>query len=96
MRDEELVKPIRITPYCEGRIAARKVERELVEQVVRSPEQIMPDADDPARQIYQSRFVDGQGRPKLLRVVLEEMVNEIIAVTVYPTSQIERYWKTEP
>ena len=90
------VKPIRITPYCEGRIAARKVDRELVEQVIRSPEQIVPDADDDARQIYQSHFVDGQGRPKLLRVVVEEMVDEIIAVTVYPASQIERYWKIEP
>ena len=90
------MKPIRITDYCEGRIIARKLERAWVEQVIRSPEQIVPDRDDVNRQIYQSRFVDGQGRPKLLRVVVEEMADEIVAVTVYPASQIERYWKDEP
>ena len=90
------MKPIRITDYCEGRIIARKLERAWVEQVIRSPEQIVPDRDDVNRQIHQSRFVDGQGRPKLLRVVVEEMADEIVAVTVYPASQIERYWKDEP
>ena len=90
------MKPIRITDYCEGRIAARKLDHELVGQVIRAPEQIVSDRDDVNRQIYQSRFVDGKGRAKLLRVVVEEMLDEIIAVTVYPTSQIERYWKDAP
>jgi uncharacterized protein YuzE len=40
--------------------------------VIRSPEQIVPDADDPNRQIRQSRFRDDQGREKLLRIVVEE------------------------
>jgi hypothetical protein len=38
--------------------------------VIRSPEQIVPDADDPNRQIRQSRFRNGQGREKLLRIVV--------------------------
>ncbi len=76
------MKPIRIHVYCEGRIVARKLDRILVEQVIRSPEQTVPDEDDPDRQIHQSRFRDGQGREKLLRVVIEENEDEIVAVTV--------------
>jgi hypothetical protein len=87
------MKPIRITGYCEGRIAARKLDRDLVEKVIRSPEQIVPDEDDPNRQIHQSRFHDNSGRQKLLRIVVEENEGEIVAVTVYPVSQFKRYWK---
>ncbi len=65
------MKPIRITDYCDGRIIARKLDRKLVEKVIRSPGQIVPDADDPNRQIHQSRFRDDQGREKLLRIVVE-------------------------
>ena len=52
------MKLIRITGYCDGRIAVRKLNRQLVEAVIRSPEQIVPDADNPKGQIYQSRFHD--------------------------------------
>jgi hypothetical protein len=90
------MKPIRITGYCEGRIIARKLDRNLVEKVVRSPEQIVPDAGDPNRQIHQSRFRDDQGVEKLLRIVVEENKAEIVAVTVYPVSQFKRYWKSAP
>ena len=87
------MKPIRITDYCDGRIVARKLNHELVEKVIRSPEQIVPDDDDPNRQIHQSRFSDADGREKLLRIVVEENKDEIVAVTVYPVSQFKRYWK---
>jgi hypothetical protein len=42
-----------------------------VEAVIRSPEQIVPDADDPKREIYQSRFRDLKDKQKLLRIVVE-------------------------
>ena len=90
------MKPIRITDYCDGRIIARKLDRKLVEKVIRSPEQIVPDADDPNRQIHQSRFLDDQSVEKLLRIVVEENKAEIVAVTVYPVSQFKRYWKGAP
>ena len=88
------MKPIRITDYCDGRIAARKLDRKLVEQVIRAPEPIVPDADDPNRQIHQSRFRDDLGREQLLLIVVEENKAEIVAVTVYPVSQFKRYWKS--
>lgn len=90
------MKPIRITDYCAGRIVARKLDRDQVKKVIRSPEQIVPDDDDPNRQIHQSRFSDDQGREKLLRIVVEENKDEIVAVTVYPATQFKRYWKGTP
>ena len=87
------MKPIRITDYCAGRIVARKLARQQVEAVIRSPEQIVPDDDDPNRQIHQSRIIDVHGREKLLRIVVEENKNEIVAVTVYSATQFKRYWK---
>jgi hypothetical protein len=87
------LKPIRITDYCEGRIVARKLDCALVEQVIRSPEQVVPDEDDPNRQIHQSRFRDVKGVEKLLRIVVEENKDEIVAVTVYSASKFKRYWK---
>jgi hypothetical protein len=90
------MKPVRITGYCEGRIAARKLNRQLVEAVIRAPEQIVPHADDPKREIYQSCFRDVKGKQKLLRIVIEENEDEIVAVTAYPTSQLRRYWKGAP
>ncbi len=89
------MKPVRIPPYCLGRIEARHVDRELVERVIRSPEQVVPDRDDPRRRIHQSRFVDAKGRERLLRVVVEEHADEMVAVTVYPASEFKRYWKRE-
>ena len=56
----ESVKPIRITDYCDSRIIARKLDRKLVEKVIRSPDKIVLDADDPNRQIHQNRFLDDQ------------------------------------
>jgi hypothetical protein len=55
----------------------------------------VPDDDDNEREIYQSHFIDSKGKLKLLRVVVEETADELVVVTVYPTSQIRRYWKDD-
>jgi hypothetical protein len=67
-----------------------------MEAVIRAPEQVVPDADDPKREIYQSRFRDVKRKQKLLRIVVEEKEDEIVAVTAYPTSQLRRYWRGAP
>ena len=90
------MKRIRVTDYCLNRISARRLDVNFVEEVIRSPEQIVQDDDDPNRRIYQSRFVDTKGKTKLLRVIVEENKDEIVGITVYPASQFERYWKDEP
>lgn len=87
------MKPIRITPHATERITARKLNSDVVEATVHHPQQIVPDEDDKNRQIFQSLFTDKKGKQKLLRVVVEETQNEIAVITVYPTSQIIKYWR---
>lgn len=87
------MKPIRITPHAKERINARKLNTKLVNTTIRNPEQIVPDEDDISQRIYQSVFIDTKGTRKLLRVVVEETKAEIIVITVYPTSQIKKYWR---
>ncbi|MBI5214632.1 MAG: DUF4258 domain-containing protein [Ignavibacteriae bacterium] len=86
------MKPIRFSLHAEERLAARKLRHSTIEQVVRNPEQIVPDEDDINRQIHQS-LIEESGKQKLLRVIVEEDSSEIVVITVYSTSQITRYWK---
>ena len=85
------MKPIRYTKHALNRIKKRNISVKIVEQVIREPEQIVPDLDDINREIYQSIYIDHNDKTKLLRVVIEEKHAEFVIVTVYPTSQIERY-----
>jgi len=87
------MKPICITPHANERINARQLNSKLVNATVCNPEQIVADEDNINRQIYQSVFKDKKGKLKLLRVVVEETEEEIIVITVYPTSQIKKYWR---
>lgn len=86
------MKPIRFSTHAEERITARKLTRDTIEQVVSNPEQIVPDEDDMNRQIYQSLIYENEKR-KLLRVIAEETVSEIVIISTYSTSQIQRYWR---
>ena len=86
------LKPIRFSIHAEERITARKLVHNTIEEVVRNPDQIVPDDDDANRQIYQS-LIYGNEKPKLLRVVVEETTTEIVVISTYRTSQIKRYWR---
>ncbi len=68
----------------------RGITREQIEPVLANPDQKVTEYDDVI--CYQST-VDIGGKAYLMRV----MVNEIDAkiVTVYRTSKISKYWRTE-
>lgn len=57
-----------------------------VEEILREPDQVVP--GDQEAQVAQSRYEGG-----LLRVVYVEQVDERRVLTVYWTSQVERYWR---
>lgn len=63
-----------------------EITREEVENVIRSPEQIVP--GDQTILVAQSRR--GKG---LLRVAFEEIEEGRKIVTLYWTSKVEKYWK---
>ncbi len=83
---------ILITEHAEFEMQRRQVPLDLVQRVVKDPEQIVPSRK--GRLIYQSRFFDEQeGKEMLLRVILDIEGDDFWVVTVYKTSRIERYWE---
>ena len=59
--------------------------------VLESPEQVV---EDRGKNVYQSR-VEIDGKTQLLRVVTNDRINPVIVVTLYPTTQINRYWRKD-
>ncbi len=68
----------------------RKIPRNLLEQVLQGPEQKVPELDNIT--CFQSR-VEIEGKPCLLRVMVNETVDLPVVVTVYRTSKISKYWR---
>jgi len=70
----------------------REVERLEADRTLAQPEFVVP--GQPPRLVYMCRYFDStlqQGM--LLRVIIEETIGEIVVVSVYKTSQIDRYLK---
>ncbi|MBM4045360.1 MAG: DUF4258 domain-containing protein [Planctomycetes bacterium] len=67
----------------------RGVSRAEVEDVIRSPGQVLPGGK--GRQIYQSKL--GHGGRMLLRVVVKEDSIGYHVVTAYKTSKVSKYWR---
>ncbi len=71
-------------------LADREIDRLEVERTLANPEFVVP--DDPARQIFMRRYFDGVLQQEmLLRVIVEDAADEMVIVTIYKTSQFERY-----
>lgn len=79
-----------LTKHAQDKLIEREIPLFLVQSVLENPEQIV---EERGKNVYQSR-VEINGRTQLLRVVTNDQVEPVIVVTVYPTSQISRYWRT--
>lgn len=89
------MKPIRWTTHAERKLSIREAERSEVEQTLEEPDHILP--DEPPRSIYQRRYYDRIVQQEmLLRVVVEETASELVIVTLYKTSKIEKYTRGCP
>ena len=88
-------KPIRFTEYALRKIAGRKISLDEVVGLLRSDAQVIPDFDDPNREIYQIQIRSRRGKLLLLRTVVEESADEILVVTAYVTTQIKKYWREQ-
>lgn len=83
----------RLTDHAEAQMARRQISEEMVAQVLSAPEQ--SELVRAGREVYQSRI--GVGDPPntyLLRVFVEVDRNPPEVVTVYLTSKIDKYWRT--
>ena len=68
----------------------RKIPISLVEAVLKDPQQILEESKDIT--IYQSQLDFGTAKIYLIRVFINTTRNPVIIVTVYRTSQIQKYW----
>lgn len=88
----EKMKPVRWTPHALQNLADRENDRSVAEATLDEPEFAVP--DPLARQILMRRYFDGLVQQEmLLRMIVEEAADETVVVTVYKTSQIDRYVK---
>ena len=84
----------RITDHARGQMARRGISESAVVQVLTSPEQVVTYSQDQA--IYQSRMTMGEPpRTYLLRVFADVNREPVEVVTVYRTSKVEKYWRSE-
>lgn len=72
-------------------LEARKIPRPLVERILQSPEQRVPEIENIT--CYQSR-VEITGKRYLLRIMVNETIQPAKVVTVYRTSKIAKYWRS--
>ena len=71
----------------------RALPRDLVEQTLADPEQIVPSQGGMVA--YQSRFESGGGKIYLMRVIVSTESEPPVVVTVYRTSRLSKYWRSE-
>lgn len=79
-----------LTKHAQEKLVERNIPMTLVQSVLESPEQVV---QEKGMNVYQSRVEIG-GKTQLLRVIVNDRTNPIIVITVYPTSQINKYWRT--
>jgi hypothetical protein len=80
---------VRFTPHALAECERRSIEIAVVQGIVELPEQIVPNIE--GRMVYQSKIVFS-GKIYLVRVVVEVTDQEIVVITAYRTSKIDKYW----
>lgn len=79
----------RISRHARSRMRLRGISETEVDAVMNAPDQIVP--EDEGRYAYQSKLTSG-GRTILLRAIVVDDVFPAVAVTVYTTTQVDKYW----
>jgi hypothetical protein len=83
----------RFSRHAERQMMRRAIPKDLVEALLRNPQQRVREAG--CKSIYQSQVEFGRGRMYLVRAVMAEDEDPPVVVTVYRTSRIEKYWRPE-
>jgi len=83
-------KEVEIIPIAERKLARRGIKKELVENTILYPTQIV---DGYGGRKVAHKKVSLDNKEYLLRVVYEEESTKYVVVTTYLTSKIDRYWK---
>jgi hypothetical protein len=81
---------VHFSKHVHEELQKRNIALELVEQVLRAPEQKVPEVDNIT--CFQSQ-VTIDGKPYLLRVMVNETASPPVVVTAYRTRKIHKYWR---
>ena len=84
----------RFAAHAEEEIARRGIPREVVEAVLKEPEEKVPGYG--GRRVYQSMHTFADGRAFLVRVVVDERLSPRLVVTAYRTSKVVKYRRKRP
>ena len=86
------MKPIRLTEHTGKNIVERDIPVDIMYETINNPDIKLFQGYN--RFIYMKLYFDSElAEEMLLRVIIEEELNEIIVVTVYKTSKIDKYFK---
>lgn len=87
-----MTKPILWTKHARQNLDDREIDQDEVEHAVREPEASVSEL--PGTQVLMRRYHDKiLDKEMLLRVVVAESESAITVITLYKTSQINRYLK---
>ena len=81
----------KLSTHSEEELIRRQIPRELLEDVLQSPQQIVPEYF--GRRAYQSKLDFGEGKVFILRVIVDESTEPFTVITAYRTSKVDKYWR---
>jgi len=71
----------------------RNLSRDLVENILKEPQQIVDEYGN--KKAFQSVIKFGTGKDYLVRVIVNDTLEPAKVVTVYRTSRIKKYWRPQ-
>ena len=81
-----------ISEHARFEMARRQISEEMIRNVAQNPQQVVKLGK--GRSVQQSKYYDSAyGEEMLLRVICEERHDSLFVVTVYRTSEIDKYWR---
>jgi hypothetical protein len=88
-----MAEAYRLSRHARDEMVRRAISLSWLESVLQQPEQRVEDGI--AKEVWQSRFTAEHGKMYLVRAVMAVDKEPPVVVTVYRTSKIEKYWRTE-
>ena len=79
----------RFAAHAEEEIVLRGIAREVIEEVLRAPEETVPGFG--GRRVYQSLHKFKGGKVFRVRVIVDERQNPPLVITAYRTTKIAKY-----
>jgi hypothetical protein len=80
------------SPHAREVMTERNIPERVVREVFENPQQVL-ECKEQERHVYQSKYLVGK-KLYLIRVIVADDCPPATVVTVYKTTNIDRYWNT--